>query len=120
MKRKSQFECDADVEQHFALTAALTSQPVPPPDLWEKMEQSRRVAQSKRAFPTLATAPAEFRYEPTTALRRQPAYPICEIREVAITPVKRRAGSARPKISPAPETLVRLVQRASNRKRKRK
>ena len=120
MKRKSQFECDADVEQHFVLMAALSSQPVPPPDLWEKMEQSRRVAQSKRAFPTLAGAPAEFRYEPTTVLRRQPAYPISEIREVAITPVKKCSGSVPPKISPAPKTLVRLIQRASNRKRKQK
>ncbi len=120
MRRKSQFECDADVEQYFALTAALSDQPVPPADLWEQMEQIRRVAHSKRAFPMVASAPAEFRYEPTTMLRRQPAYPMSEIREVAITPVEKRTRKTPPKISPAPKTLVRLVQKASNRKRRQK
>ncbi len=120
MKRKSQFECHADVEQHFALTATLSSKPVPPADLWEQMEQVRRVAHSKRALPMVASAPAEFRYEPTTMLRRQPAYPMREICEVAITPVEKRTRRTTPKISPAPKTLVRLVQKAGNRKRRQK
>lgn len=120
MKRKSQFECDADVARHFALTAALSGGPIPPADLWEQMEQTRRVARSKRALPMIASAPAEFRYEPTTMLRRQPAYPMSDICEVAIVPIEKRTRRRTPKISPAPKTLVRLLQKASNRKRRQK
>ncbi len=120
MKRKSQFECDADVEQHFALTATFSGKPVPPADLWEQMEQVRRIAHSKRALPLVVSAPAEFHYEPTTMLRRQPAYSISEICEVAITPIEKRTRRTTPKISAAPRTLVRLVQKASKRKRKQK
>lgn len=120
MKHKSQFECDDDVEQHFAIQSDLSTRPQPPPDLWEQMEQIRRVANSKRALPMVSSAPAVFRYEPTTMPRQQPAYPVSEIREVAITPVEKRTRRALPRVSPAPKTLVSLVQKASNRKRKHK
>ena len=118
MKRKSQFECDADVEQHFAAMAALSRQPVPPADLWERMEESRRAAQSKRTLPRVASAPEEFRYVQSSALRQQPVYPISEIREIAIAPIKKRKSVTQQRMLPAPSTLVGLVPRASNRKRK--
>lgn len=121
MNRKSQFECDADVEQHFAVLAALSRKPVPPADLWERMEQSRQVAPPERAAqPKLATTPEKFLYEQPSVLRQQPLYPLNDMREVVIAPVKRRKRVITQRISLAPRTLVGLVQRASNRKRKQK
>lgn len=120
MKRKSQFACDADVEQYFTLMAALSYRPAPPADLWERMEQSRRVAQSKRTLPTVASAPEKFRYEPTSVSRYQPKFRMSEIREVSIAPIKKRNRVTRKRISPPPRTLVDLAQRAASRKRKQK
>ena len=120
MKHKSQFECDADVEQHFAAMAELSRQPVPPADLWERMEKDRRIAQSKRAIPPVASAPEEFRYEPTSVSRQQPAYAMNEIREVTIAPVNNRKRVMPQRITPAPRTLAGLIERAGNRKRKQK
>jgi hypothetical protein len=120
MKRKSQFECDSDVEQHFAAMAELSGQPVPPADLWERMEKDRRAAQSKRAIPRVASAPEVFRYEPTNVLRRRPVYPVSEIREVSIAPAKKCKRVTTQRLSPVPKSLVSLVHRASNRKKKQK
>lgn len=118
MNRKSQFECDADVEQHFAVVAALSRKPVPPADLWERMEQSRQVAPPDRALPKFATTPEKFLYEQPSVLRQQPRYEMNDMREVVIAPVRRRKRVISQRISPVPKSLISLVQRASNRKRK--
>lgn len=120
MNRKSQFECDADVEKHFAILAALSRKPVPPANLWERMEQSRQDALPDRALPKLAKTPEKFIYEQPSVLRQQPHYPMNDMREVVIAPVKRRKGVIRQRISSVPKSLITLVQRASNRKRKQK
>lgn len=121
MTHKTQFESDADVERHFGALAQLSRRPQPPDDLWDRLEQCRRVAQkrSRGAQHPVPVAPSTFRYTATKASRRHPPYRQSEIREVSVLRVNGRKRANRLPITPAPTTLASLARSASYKKKGR-
>jgi hypothetical protein len=116
MSGKAQFECSADVEQHFALLAELARSPQPPDDLWEQMDRVQRAASRKSMFvPPVPQPPASVSFEAVSPVRERKAYPLKSVERVALIPEQ---TSKRPKalaVAPAPRS-IKSISRHSPRK----
>jgi len=115
MSGKAQFECSADVEQHFILLAELARSPQPPDDLWEQMDRVQRAASRKSMFvPPVPQPPASVSYEVVLPVRVQKAYPLKPVERVALVPeqtIKRRKANA---VAPAPRSIKSMLRHPKN------
>jgi hypothetical protein len=118
MMRKTQFECEADVQRHFAMIAALSERPQPPADLWESLERTRRVAQKQAGRPVRpARPPDSFCFELVEITRKANRHAIKEVNSVEPVSHESTHRTRVPAVTPAPLTLVSRVNSKQRHRR---
>ncbi|PYJ77443.1 MAG: hypothetical protein DME69_10605 [Verrucomicrobia bacterium] len=122
MKRKLHFESSDEVDQYFTSLTELVPVPEPPPDLWERMESSRRAAQRWQADQSkcpLSAPPESLQIEIHAPASRQKTYPIKVVERIDATFPARKLPRQAQSLRATPISLRELLTGRENQARRR-